>query len=86
MNMGNKHLIKCWIWKAMWVLAVLSFVLAWVSVMRRAPIGQFDPLFLLWNALVLGVLSIPVKLDCRKCGTCNVSDHSDHSHASGGTM
>ena len=86
MNMGNKHLIKCWLWKAMWVLAALSFILAWVSVMRRAPIGQFDPLFLLWNALVLGVLSIPIKLDCRKCGTCNVSGHSDHSHSSGGAM
>ena len=83
MNMGNKHLIKCWLWKAMWVLAALSFILAWVSVMRRAPIGQFDPLFLLWNALVLGVLSIPIKLDCRKCGTCNVSDHT---HSSGGSM
>ena len=81
--LGNKHLIKCWLWKAMWGLAILSFILAWVSVIRRAPIGQFDPLFLLWNALVLGVLATPIKLDCRRCGTCNVSDHS---HSAPGPM
>ena len=80
--MGNKHLIKCWLWKGMWVLAALSFVLAWVSVMRRAPIGQFDPLFLLWNALVLGVLATPIKLDCHDCTTCNVN-HPNRSLGSG---
>lgn len=73
MNMlGKKHLIKCWLWKAMWGLAALSFILAWVSVLMRAPIGQFDPLFLLWNALVLGVLAAPIKMDCADCSTCNV--------------
>lgn len=69
----KKHLIKCWLWKVMWALAVLSFILAWVSVLMRAPIGQFDPLFLLWNALVLGVLATPIKLDCQHCETCSVS-------------
>ena len=81
MHMGNKHLIKCWLWKVMWGLAALSFVLAWVSVIRKAPIGQFDPLFLLWNALVLGVLATPIKLDCKGCGTCNVT-HSHNSNSS----
>jgi|GEM_PF-1503114 len=76
MMSGKKHLIKCWLWKVMWALAALSFILAWVSVLMRAPIGQFDPLFLLWNALVLGVLAVPVKLDCHDCTTCNVS-HPD---------
>lgn len=71
--MGKKHLIKCWIWKGLWVLSVVAFVLAWVSVLRKAPIGQFDPLFLFWNALILGVLAVPVKLDCKTCETCNVS-------------
>lgn len=71
--MMSKHLIKCWLWKAMWGVAALSFILAWVSVLMRAPIGQFDPLFLLWNALVLGILSIPVKLDCHNCETCGVN-------------
>jgi len=74
----SKHLIKCWLWKGLWVLSALSFILAWVSVIRQAPIGQFDPLFLLWNALILGMLSITIKLDCNKCGTCNVGP--SHSH------
>lgn len=79
MNMlSKKHLIKCWLWKGMWALAALSFILAWVSVLMRAPIGQFDPLFLLWNALVLGVLATPIKLDCHNCETCSVVP--PHSH------
>ncbi len=65
----------------MWALAMLSFILAWVSVIRRAPIGSFDPLFLLWNALVLGVLATPIKLDCKGCTTCNVAmSHQGHNH------
>ena len=69
----GKHVIKCWLWKGMWVLAALCFVLAWVSVLRQAPIGQFDPLFLFWNALILGVLATPVKLDCQDtCSGCSV--------------
>lgn len=71
MKMG-KHLIKCWLWKVLWVLAAVAFVLAWVSVIRQAPIGQFDPLFLFWNALILGVLATPIKLDCHSCETCSV--------------
>ena len=75
-HMMGKHLIKCWLWKGLWILAAISFILAWISVMRRAPIGQFDPLFLLWNALVLGVLTIPIKLDCKACHTCSVGPTS----------
>lgn len=71
MKMG-KHLIKCWLWKILWGLAAVSFVLAWVSVIQQAPIGQFDPLFLFWNALILGVLATPIKLDCHNCDTCRV--------------
>ena len=67
----GKHHMKCWLWKTLWVLAAIAFILAWVSVLRRATILNMDPLFLLWNALVLGVLSIPVKLDCHSCNTCN---------------
>ena len=70
--MMSKHLIKCWVWKGLWALAAIAFILAWVSVLRRATIFNMDPLFLLWNALVLGVLSIPVKLDCHSCGVCGV--------------
>ena len=70
--MNKKHLIKCWLWKALWGLSAVSFILAWVSVIMRAPIGQFDPLFLFWNALILGVLAAPIKLDCQSCETCSV--------------
>ena len=73
--MMNKHLMKCWLWKGMWGLSALAFILAWVSVLMQAPIGRFDPLFFLWNALVLGVLATPIKLDCKGCATCNVSSH-----------
>lgn len=77
--MDKKH-IKCWLWKGLWGLAALCFILAWVSVIRQAPIGQFDPLFLLWNGLILGILAIPIKLDCHDCcgcggcSTCGVED------------
>ncbi|MBI5456154.1 hypothetical protein HY969_00240 [Candidatus Kaiserbacteria bacterium] len=71
--MGKKHLLKCWLWKILWGLSVLAFALAWVSVLRKAPIGQFDPLFLFWNALILGVLAVPIKLDCQTCETCSVA-------------
>lgn len=70
--MMQKHLIKCWLWKGMWGVAAFAFALAWVSVLRRAPVFQLDPIFLLWNSLILGILAIPVKLDCHKCETCNV--------------
>ena len=70
--MMSKHLMKCWLWKGMWSLGALAFLLAWVSVIMQAPIGSLDPLFLFWNALILGILAIPVKLDCQSCGTCNV--------------
>lgn len=68
----KKHQLKCWLWKGLWGLAALSFILAWVSVLMRAPIGQFDPLFLFWNSLILGILAVPVKLDCQNCEVCSV--------------
>ena len=71
-NMNNKHLIKCWLWKGLWVVAAVLFAMAWVSVMRRAAIAKLDPLFLLWSALIFGVLSIPIKLDCHSCDVCGV--------------
>ena len=72
------HMAKMWAWKVLWVLSALSFVLAWVSVLRQAPIGQFDPLFLLWNALVLGVLAISAKHE-PNCMTCEVKPHHTHT-------
>lgn len=63
------HMAKMWLWKVLWALSALSFILAWVSVIRQAPIGQFDPLFLLWNALILGILASSAKHepDCKTC-------------------
>lgn len=72
--MSKKH-IKCWLWKGLWGLGALSFILAWVSILQQAPIGKFDPLFLLWNALILGVLATPIKLDCQSCEVCSVKPH-----------
>lgn len=71
-DMNKKHL-KCWLWKILWGLSAIAFAFAWISVFRGAPFGQFDPLFLLWNALILGILSVPIKLDCQACDTCGVS-------------
>jgi hypothetical protein len=68
------HMAKVWAWKVLWVLSALSFILAWVSVIRQAPIGQFDPLFLLWNALILGILASSAKHE-PNCGTCEVKPH-----------
>lgn len=63
------HMAKILAWKVLWSLSALSFILAWVSVIRQAPIGQFDPLFLLWNALILGILAMGAKHE-PNCGTC----------------
>ncbi len=70
--MTNKKHLKCWLWRALWALAGVSFILAWVGVLMRPPIGQFDPLFLFWNALILGILATPIKLDCHSCDVCGV--------------
>lgn len=68
------HMARIWVWKVLWVLSALSFVLAWVSVLRQAPIGQFDPLFLLWNALILGVLAMSSRHE-PNCSTCEVKPY-----------
>ena len=70
--MLKKHLIKCWLWKILWGVSVLALLLAWVSVLRGNPVWGLDPLLLLWGSLVLGVLSIPIKLDCHACNVCGV--------------
>ena len=58
----NKAKTKAIVGKILWILAALAFIFAWVTILRGAPLGPLDPLFLLWNALVLGVLAIPLKL------------------------
>lgn len=68
----KKHLMKCWLWKGLWTLGALSFIASWVSVAMQKPLLNVDPGLWLWSALILAALSIPVKLDCAACGTCNV--------------
>ena len=70
--MMKKHL-KCWLWKGLWALSALAFILAWVSVIMQQPIGALDPLFLFWNALILAALATPIKLDCHSCDVCGVN-------------
>lgn len=36
------------------------------------PIFKLDPGVWFWNALIFGILSIPIKVDCQACPTCNV--------------
>lgn len=72
MENNKKHLLKCWLWKALWGLSFLSFIFAWATVITQSPLFLFSPDLYLWTALVLGVLSIPVKQDCANCSVCGV--------------
>ena len=67
----EKQHIKCWLWKVLWALCAISLVLAWMSgingMMFNLPAGIW-----FWTALVLGVLAIPIKLDCHSCNTCGI--------------
>jgi len=58
--MDKKHL-KCRLWKVLWGLSFLSLVLAW---------SGFDGQYWMWNALVLAMLAVPIKLDCQSCKVC----------------
>ena len=64
-----KHNIKCWLWKMLWGLGLVSLVLAWFS-LAQGEIAELDTATWFWNALVLGVLSISIKLDCHVCPGC----------------
>jgi hypothetical protein len=68
----NKHSLKCMLWKVLWVLSLVSLAIAWVSIMRQAPVLGIDPGLLLWTGVILASLSVPVKLDCTSCGGCSV--------------
>ena len=65
-----KQVHKCWIWKGLWVLSVLAFVLAIVASKNDAAVFGFDAAHWYWNALLFGVLSVPIKLDCQACQVC----------------
>ena len=64
--------IKCNLWKFMWIMSVAFLISAWYSLLSKVALAGLDPLAWFWSALVLGVLCVPVKLDCHSCGTCNM--------------
>ncbi|MDP3769692.1 MAG: hypothetical protein Q8R40_02005 [bacterium] len=69
--MDKKH-CKCLLWKGLWALGLITLILAWVSNYTQAALLGYGALAWFWTALVLGVLAIPIKLDCHDCSTCSV--------------
>ena len=49
----------CWFGMGLWSLAVVAFVLGWVSLIIQKLVLSLDPVAWYWNALVLGVLAMP---------------------------
>ena len=70
-SMG-KHTLKCFLWKILWVLGFAALVIAFVEIIMQEPVLGFAPDLYLWTALILGVLAIPIKLDCADCTACKV--------------
>ncbi len=66
--------VKCWLWKGLWLVAVVGIILVWVSFMTQKPVLGLAPELLLWTALIAAVLAISVKLDCTSdgCKSCAV--------------
>lgn len=54
------------LWKTLWAAAALCLLAALVSIKDGVPLFGLSISFWYWNALVLGVLSIPVRLNCTK--------------------
>ncbi len=68
--MDRRHL-KCLLWKGLWALGAVSFILALVAANGGTGIILgFDAGYWFWVALVLAGLSIPIKLDCHSCSVC----------------
>ena len=70
--MNTKHL-KCWLWKILWALGFITFVLAWIANYNQGAIFGFGALAWFWTSLVLAVHAIPIKLDCHNCDVCQVA-------------
>lgn len=73
MHHSKWHWGCCWR-MALWTLAALALVVAWVSVYKKAPVFNLEPLAWYWNALVLGVLANGCKGGCSSCETCEVNE------------
>ena len=65
-----KHSLKCWLWKALWVLSVLALVVAFYEILTQKPILGLAPDLYLWTSLIFGVLAISIKHDCKDCSGC----------------
>lgn len=51
----------------LWLLGFVSLVFAWIAA-RNGGLMGYDALFWMMNALVLGVLAIPLKRRKKECG------------------
>ena len=69
--MHNKKHLKCTLWKTLWGLATLLVVLTALNLLGVVVLAH-EPLACLAFAAVLGILAIPIKLDCASCGRCSV--------------
>ena len=65
------HNLKCLLWKGLWLAGAAAFLLGWASIYMKGLVLGLDPLGWYWNALILTALSVPVKMDCSDCGTCD---------------
>ncbi|MBI3019703.1 MAG: hypothetical protein HYY60_00025 [Parcubacteria group bacterium] len=68
--MDRKH-FKCWLWKGLWALGFVAFVVALVASNGSAgAVFGFDAAYWFWVSLILVAHSIPIKLDCHDCSVC----------------
>ena len=65
----NQHW-KCRIWKKLWGLSLLALIVGWVAVLQNGAILGLQGVYWFLTSLSLGLLAIPIKLDCTSCGTC----------------
>ena len=68
--MDRKH-FKCLLWKGLWGLGVIALVLAFFAI-QSGKVWGYDSLHWYAGALILAVLAIPIKLDCRSCTVCKI--------------
>ena len=71
MKTHGAHKRYHWLGAALWLLSLLAFVFAWIASFRTA--GTFLGLpvaHLYWDALILGVLALGVKVKNVTCYEC----------------
>ncbi len=69
--MDRRH-FKCLLWKGLWGLSALSLIFAWMGSVQSNSVFGFGAQHWFWDALVLGVLAIAIKLDCHICDVCKI--------------